>query len=369
MDKSDTSLSACTLDITLELLSMNDVKLDPNTKDQVLQACTSNNLTALNDLIEQHPEISDGDLFDCFHALAIANKLDNIEIVAKLLLHVKNINNFKNCDYQPLIIACQAGNILIIKMLVERGASPTAWDREDQCALYYATENNRVDILRMIFEAASSHREIESIFINNALSLSCMKGHVDVARYLIEQGADVNWIDYRKPMLQIACEQSHLPVAKLLLESGADPSYIDLRLVYETCVVKGVSTGLAQLFLDSGLDLNSHPTYGDNVFLRTVSRTFCSADDLAFVTWSLDHSADVNLACTHSGHTVLMTAARWGCLNLVQLLLERGADVTQLDHAGKSILDMTECWSHREIVGLCNKYMDRNRPQDKPILK
>jgi hypothetical protein len=59
------------------------------------------------------------------------------------------------------------------------------------------------------------------------LAYACLEGHVDVARYLIEHGADVNGraVNGATPLM-LAARSGQIEIAKLLIDKGAD---IDAR--------------------------------------------------------------------------------------------------------------------------------------------
>ena len=54
-------------------------------------------------------------------------------------------------------------------------------------------------------------------------SLHCQKGHVEVAKLLVDRGADTDKArgDGATPLI-IACQKGHLEVVKILVDSGAD---------------------------------------------------------------------------------------------------------------------------------------------------
>ncbi len=66
--------------------------------------------------------------------------------------------------------------------------------------------------------------------------MAAKKGLLEVVRYLLEQGADVNSLssgrpgdplELRWPPLHNAIEEGHSDVAVLLLDHGADPYTVD----------------------------------------------------------------------------------------------------------------------------------------------
>ena len=72
-----------------------------------------------------------------------------------------------------------------------------------------------------------------------------------------------------------------------------------------------------------------------------------------------------------SGFTALMMAGFGVDIDLVKLLLERGADVTQVHSVGKSVLDMLDEEDHAysEVRELCTQYIDCNMSGAKQLLK
>ena len=61
-----------------------------------------------------------------------------------------------------------------------------------------------------------------------ALHFAAIYGHVDVAKVLIQNGADVNAVDVQKcTALHRGAQKGHVDVAKVLLENGADVNAVD----------------------------------------------------------------------------------------------------------------------------------------------
>ncbi len=140
------------------------------------------------------------------------------------------------------------------------------------------------------------------------LSLAAGANALDAARYLLEQGAEVNardeWSGWTP--LHAAAHAGHPQMLRLLLDHGAD---IEART-------------------------SGHLTTPLHMVVISCRRDFEACARLL-----LDRGAQVN-ASDAAGDTPLMEAARRRSATpaLVRLLLERGADVQPRDKAGRTAL-------------------------------
>ena len=89
------------------------------------------------------------------------------------------------------------------------------------------------------------------------------------------------------------------------------------------------------------------------------------------ITVLLELGADPDLALDPiTGETVLMMSAVGHRVDLVKLLLKHGADVTQVNREGKSVLDIVGRFRrYDDMVKLCTQYIESNKPGVKLLLK
>ena len=73
------------------------------------------------------------------------------------------------------------------------------------------------------------------------------------------------------------------------------------------------------------------------------------------VQWLLDAGADVNAKDTW-GRTALMKASLNGHKDIVQLLIEAGADVNVKDNDGRTALMCASLYGHKDIATLLRKH-------------
>lgn len=115
----------------------------------------------------------------------------------------------------PLIEATLAGDVETVKSLLEAGTDPN---------LIYAT--------------------------NTALTYAARDGFTNIARVLIDAGADVNWIDGEgvTPLI-LAAFKGHIELVQLLLDHGADTTVRDQwhRTALDYALRRGEADPIVQL--------------------------------------------------------------------------------------------------------------------------
>lgn len=120
-----------------------------------------------------------------------------------------------------LMIAAWTGNLELMRLFLDRGASIHLTNRFDEQALQLAAWRGHADAVRLLLErGAMINREGRQW---GALHYAVFAGHTDIARLLIEKGADVN---ARTPnestALMLAAREGQADLARTLLEAGAD---------------------------------------------------------------------------------------------------------------------------------------------------
>jgi len=110
------------------------------------------------------------------------------------------------------------------------GVTPDGWDSRELLApslphrlsLHTCAENGHLDVARDLIEAGADVNAKDNDGFT-PLSICAEKGHLNVARALIEAGADVNAKDNEglTPLYMCALG-GHLEVARALIEAGAD---------------------------------------------------------------------------------------------------------------------------------------------------
>ncbi|THZ93305.1 hypothetical protein D6C88_02781 [Aureobasidium pullulans] len=279
-----------------------------------------------------------------------------LDFGAKFDRHFNCLTGTKNRRFNPLrhfYVASQGAQFEIAKLLVARDAKANSSDLYNATALKYACAIGRHEIVEYLLESgadvpkpcdylslpldiACRNGALEVIEMllaygakanacdSGALTAACKGGHIEVAQLLLAQGADVVGRRNRETPIQAACSEGHLELVKLLLANGADHNAAggSSGSALSNACLSG-NTALVNLLLDRGVDPNAM----DSLYGSALQRLCATASyiNLEIVQLLLDRGADVD---TRGGkfRAALCDAALYDNVEVVRMLLQRGAD-------------------------------------------
>ena len=150
-------------------------------------------------------------------------------------------------------------------------------------------------------------------------------GDVQHVQALLKEGLDVNMKGgtWDETALNVAAAQGHLDMVKILLDSGADVNAVNKN--GESALIGatwGCHRKIAMLLISHGANLNfRNPGHGSTALTSAVE-----CDDLNLVNFLIDNGADVTVS-KKSGITPLMTAVWQNNAKIAESLIEAGADI------------------------------------------
>jgi uncharacterized protein len=134
----------------------------------------------------------------------------------------------------PLYLAVVHNRIEAVKLLLSEGASVNAQARDLDTPWLLAGALGRADILRLMIPRGPDF-SIYNRFGGTALIPACEKGHVEAVRVLLDTAIDVNHVNDLgwTCLLEIAYlgdgGPRHVEIARWVLQAGADPDIPDKR--------------------------------------------------------------------------------------------------------------------------------------------
>jgi ankyrin repeat protein len=251
--------------------------------------------------------------------------------------------------------------------------------------LMFAAREGHAEIARILVDAKAK-LNLQSANGTTALSIDIINNHIELARYLLTQGADPNISDeyYKRPPLFAAIEMRNLnfppetppphpdagnplDLIKELLEKGANPNarsntapvrgFMQLTGSWvnfdgQTPIVRAALAGditVVRLLLEHGADPNLKTDQGSTAFMAAagvnwvIGETFSrsEAEYLETAKLLLEKGADVN-AVNQQGFRAIHGAANRGFDAMIRFLVEKGAQLDVKDSQNRTPMTFAE---------------------------
>jgi ankyrin repeat protein len=180
-------------------------------------------------------------------------------------------------------------------------------------------------------------------------------GDIEAAKTLLDNGANPNGSEdapERRPLL-LAAHAGLTNMVELLLQYGASLEILDsagLSALHWASKADHLET--TRLLLSRGAEVDR---FGSDE--KTALHSAMLADQRPMVELLIDNGADVNIPEGTYGQTPLILAARSSFVDLVRLLLSKGANPQLRDRGGMTALDWAKSNSFQEITALFEERM------------
>jgi ankyrin repeat protein len=293
----------------------------------------------------------------------------------------------------PLQLAAVNGSAAMIDRLLKAGADANAsLTTAGDTALMMAARTGKTDAIRVLVEAGANVNAKETWGGTTPLMWAVSEGHPESARLLIEAGADVNarshyiaaangrGFEGRTPLatrtdekpeefasgwltpLMFAAREGDVEMARLLVTSGADidAGAGDGKTALALAIFNG-NYDVASFLVDNKADVNKADAQRFTPLFWAVDRRnmetapnfpwMVTADPMPLIRKLLDAGANPNAIVNNTPRarmregsprivfaTALMRAAFAADLDLVKLLLDRGADPKVMSRDSETML-------------------------------
>ena len=275
------------------------------------------------------------------------------DVVRVLIDAGADIETKGSWGHSPLECASLRDDVVSVKMLVEAGAAVAEADKRRDSCLLLAVIQGHTETVRYL--AGLPQVDVDEVRNRqSALFCAIQQGvHHDVVQALIDGGADIERISSwggRKPLL-FASSLGHLAIVKVLVGAGADVQVTDSK--GETCLIQGArcrclsqEEGLLMRYLVGlpEVDVNHADENGMTALHGAAKRGY---PDVVQVL--IDGGADIE-ARNNLGRSPLLVACENGDVAKVKMLVEAGAGVRATDIAGNTCLILAAHFGHTEIM-------------------
>ncbi|XP_043240910.1 serine/threonine-protein phosphatase 6 regulatory ankyrin repeat subunit C-like [Amphibalanus amphitrite] len=214
------------------------------------------------------------------------------------------------------------------RWLLTRGCDVNAADDLGHTALHLCAEKGYAEMVALFLEfgARVDFTELHGGEVDEPLRMAVKHGHLDIARMLLQHGANPNATYFLGPELSLL-NPLDLEWAELLLQFGADPNAPDRAGLSQLMRAARQPDGLpaVKLYVQYGGDVNS--TAGERHDFRTVLHYAVMSGQRDTVRFLVRSGARVNYPCDYEKPTPLDLAIIKGDVDMVRLLIDLGADV------------------------------------------
>ena len=180
----------------------------------------------------------------------------------------------------------------------------------------------------------------------------------DIINYLLENNADVNLKEELTGFTPLMASLNNIAIAELLIEKGADIEAKDddgiNALVYASTYN---DEEMVKFLLEKGADANTvceieneHTDIASTPLMNAAYR-----GNTNIINMLLENGANINYT-TDFGMTALIMAASFNQFEAAKILLENNADTSITDEYGRTALDLAKSEDYEDIVALLEQY-------------
>lgn len=256
-------------------------------------------------------------------ATALMWALDDLEKVRVLLRHGAEVNAATKAGTTALMIACQQhGSAPVVLELLGHGADLHAKNESGMNALFAAAQCGDEKVLGLLLDrgadANSLRRFPYATALESALMSAAQYGHTDCVKLLLKRGADVHFKSEYGNALHFAAFKQRTEIARLLLDRGID--------------VNAKSRRIGSFRNELGLTALMYAAVSEQ-------------DNSDLVELLIERGADVH-AVSAGGETAMDLARRRGDTKIVRLLTSAGAKPVEKK---RSVEKVEPLWTAEQV--------------------
>ncbi|XP_068604142.1 ankyrin repeat and SAM domain-containing protein 6-like [Brachionichthys hirsutus] len=308
-------------------------------------------------------------------ALQFASASGHEKLVRFLLRKGASVDTGNNYGWTPLMQAARFGHLTVAHILLENGAEINGRNRLCASVLTMAARGGHVHVLKLLLEGGANVDDYDPLAVaaeaaptvnNNNNNKSCsaagfgggehggefmditplmvasQHGHEAAVRLLLEWGANVNFSQRTTGWgpLMVAALGGKVSVAQQLVERGADPDRVNVLSKTAFELAMQLKQRDVKAYLDSITTVR--PQTDDERRRPDVFSALKLGNSQLVKEILEDDPAQVN-SSNQEGASPLMVAAVSGQLEVVQLMVEKSADVDKQDgvHGWSALMQAT----------------------------
>jgi len=228
---------------------------------------------------------------------------------------------------QSLLNAVKQGDRNAVQSMLNGPAKKDVAGTEVTAALITAASRNDVETADILLRAGADPK-VANEYGATALYAAADFADPTLTKKLLAAGADPNMaLNSGESPLMLAARQGHVATVHALLEAGANPSAKEKNGLQTALMwaVAGHHSGVTKELVQYKADVNAASKTGFTALM------FAARGDKDSAVTLLNAGADPNLKIPDWGGTALSIAATMGQAQIVEALLNKGADINYRD--------------------------------------
>jgi ankyrin repeat protein len=265
--------------------------------------------------------------------LRLSPDVDDLARITNSLIYNVNADGR---SHSPLSWACEHGHLGIVETLISRGVSVRETNRRGNTLIMLASKNGHTEIARLLIDhGADIHTYVG---YDSALSLALANGHLQTMECLLKKGADPDsYATHGWPILCIAASLDNEAVVEMLLKNGARVDWVAPN--GSQALHHATQKAIFEVLLSHGARIHARGPEGFTCLFTTIEKS-APLDTIEFL---VNHGADIK-ARDDSGNTCLHLAMHKASdpFTIVKLLLQNGAIVNGRNTRGETCLHVLQ---------------------------
>ncbi|XP_067282389.1 transient receptor potential cation channel, subfamily N, member 1 [Pseudorasbora parva] len=317
---------------------------------------TDEDICIIKILMEHHADITAVTRQSGETPLHYSARVGNTAVLQEMLRNVPTnqlqtaINKHAKNGWSPLLLAAEQGHTEVVRVLLQNNARVDVFDKEGKAAIHLAAEQGHQDIVDILL----SHKAFVNAKTKQGLTplhLSAQSGSAQLVRLLVETHlASVDALSLRKQTpLHLAAVSGQLDVCSSLLNLKADITAADIRGQTPLhLAAENDHSEVVKLFLRHRPELATLANMEGATCTHIAAAKGSAAVIRELLMFSQGGPHTLNNKA--NGLCPLHLAAAGGHTEVVKVLLEAGASVTEEDVEGMTSIHLAAKNGHTHIL-------------------
>lgn len=271
-------------------------------------------------------------------------------IVELLISNGANVNSTNDNGDSPLHLASShPGYIEVINILIKHGADINAINISGINPLYYAFLSGQNEIALVLIKSGAKLDLYTDEYGRNTLTWCCFYGNLDIVKYYINIGTNVNTKRLNgMSLLHEAAIGGHLNVVKYLSTKGANVKAIDnLGRSPLDCTLENRAYDVTLFLFKMNSPINTN--YGEDMGGSFLSHALMDGQ-LEIAKYCLKNGFNVNAKLGYYSDSLLHNAVYGGHLNIIKYLISKNVDYNYINNRGWTPLDYAILYNKTNII-------------------